>query len=161
MYKINFVDHLYNSRLKRKHSYFKPRRESDTWWDHRDHRVTGRARRPPPWAGALGEPWPGWAAQDWPASYLLLKLLGPRVTQGDPTRNLPYPGRCSQWKAPTSGVPEMREQAEQAKPFSSSDVYAQSCLTLWDPMDWAHQALLTMGFPRQEYWSRLPFPTPE
>ena len=25
-------------------------------------------------------------------------------------------------------------------------------------MDVAHQAPLTMGFPRQEYWSRLPFP---
>jgi len=25
----------------------------------------------------------------------------------------------------------------------------------------AHQAPLSMGFPRQEYWSRLPFPLPE
>jgi len=24
----------------------------------------------------------------------------------------------------------------------------------------AHQALLPMGFPRQEYWSGLPFPSP-
>ena len=24
----------------------------------------------------------------------------------------------------------------------------------------AHQAFLSMGFPRQEYWSRLPFPPP-
>ena len=24
----------------------------------------------------------------------------------------------------------------------------------------AHQALLSMGFSRQEYWSRLPFPSP-
>ena len=24
----------------------------------------------------------------------------------------------------------------------------------------AHQALLSMGFPRQEYWSELPFPPP-
>ena len=28
-------------------------------------------------------------------------------------------------------------------------------------MDCSHQALLSMGFPRQEYWSRLPFPPPE
>ena len=35
---------------------------------------------------------------------------------------------------------------------------AQSCLTLWDSTDCtAHQAPLFMGFPRQEYWSRLPF----
>ena len=25
----------------------------------------------------------------------------------------------------------------------------------------AHQAPLSMGFPRQEYWSGLPFPSPE
>ena len=25
----------------------------------------------------------------------------------------------------------------------------------------AHQAALSIGFPRQEYWSGLPFPTPE
>ena len=36
---------------------------------------------------------------------------------------------------------------------------AQSCLTLCDPTDCvAHQAPLSMGFSRQEYWSRLPFP---
>ena len=26
-----------------------------------------------------------------------------------------------------------------------------------DPMDCSHQAPLSMGFPRQEYWSGLPF----
>ena len=36
----------------------------------------------------------------------------------------------------------------------------QSCPTLCNPMDYiAHQAPLSMGFPRQEYWSGLPFPT--
>ena len=33
-------------------------------------------------------------------------------------------------------------------------------VTLCDPMDIAHQAPLSMGFPRQEYWSGLPFPSP-
>ena len=28
------------------------------------------------------------------------------------------------------------------------------------PWTAARQALLSMGFPRQEYWSRLPFPSP-
>ena len=28
-------------------------------------------------------------------------------------------------------------------------------------MDVAHQAPLSMGFPRQEYWSGLPFPSPD
>ena len=36
----------------------------------------------------------------------------------------------------------------------------QSCLTLCDPRTVAHQAPLSMGFYRQEYWSGLPFPPP-
>ena len=34
----------------------------------------------------------------------------------------------------------------------------QSCLTLCDPWTVACQSPLCMGFPRQEYWSELPFP---
>ena len=34
------------------------------------------------------------------------------------------------------------------------------CLTVCDPTDCNHQAPFSMGFARQEYWSRLPFPTP-
>ena len=34
----------------------------------------------------------------------------------------------------------------------------QLCATPWTV---AHQAPLSMGFPRQEYWSGLPFPPPE
>ena len=38
---------------------------------------------------------------------------------------------------------------------------AQSFPSLHDPMNYiAHQAPLSMGFPRQEYWSGLPFPSP-
>ena len=38
---------------------------------------------------------------------------------------------------------------------------AQSCLMLCDPTDYiAYQARLSMEFSRQEYWSRLPFPSP-
>ena len=37
---------------------------------------------------------------------------------------------------------------------------AQSCPTLWTPWIVAQQALLSMGFFRQEYWSGLPFPSP-
>ena len=50
--------------------------------------------------------------------------------------------------------------------FSAHPVYAcvlvgQSCPTLWDPMDPVDlQALLSVGFSRQEYWSGLPFPSP-
>ena len=37
---------------------------------------------------------------------------------------------------------------------------AQSLLTLCNPQTIAHQAPLSMGFPRQEYWSGLPCPSP-
>ena len=38
----------------------------------------------------------------------------------------------------------------------------QLSLTLCDAMDYiAHQAPLSMGFSTQEYWSGLPFPSPE
>ena len=37
----------------------------------------------------------------------------------------------------------------------------QSCPTLCNPTDCiAHKAPLSMGFSRQDYWSRLPFPPP-
>ena len=37
----------------------------------------------------------------------------------------------------------------------------QSCLTLCDLLDYiAHQAPLSMGFSRKEYWSELPCPSP-
>ena len=37
---------------------------------------------------------------------------------------------------------------------------AKSCPTLETPWTVACQALLSMGFSRQEYWSGLPFPSP-
>ena len=37
---------------------------------------------------------------------------------------------------------------------------AKSCLTLATPWTVARQAPLSMGFPKQEYWSGLPFPSP-
>ena len=37
---------------------------------------------------------------------------------------------------------------------------AKLYLTLCDPMDCSLPALLSVGFPRQEYWSGLPFPSP-
>ena len=36
----------------------------------------------------------------------------------------------------------------------------KSCLTFVTPWTVAHQAPLSMGFPRQQYWSELPFPSP-
>ena len=37
---------------------------------------------------------------------------------------------------------------------------AESCLTLATTWTVACQTSLSMGFPRQEYWSELPFPSP-
>ena len=37
---------------------------------------------------------------------------------------------------------------------------AKSCQTLVTQWTVAHQARLSMGFSRQEYWSGLPFPAP-
>ena len=38
---------------------------------------------------------------------------------------------------------------------------AKSCQTLVTPWTIARQAPLSVGFSRQEYWSVLPFPSPE
>ena len=35
------------------------------------------------------------------------------------------------------------------------------CLTLWNPIDSTHQASVSKEFSRQEYWSALPFHSPE
>ena len=43
----------------------------------------------------------------------------------------------------------------------SGGLAAQWYLTLTTSWTAAHQASLSMGFPRQEYWSGLPFPSPD
>ena len=52
----------------------------------------------------------------------------------------------------TTGVIPSRQQCVY-------DVHIQSCPTLCDPWTVAHQAPLSVGFSRQEYWSGLPFPS--
>ena len=42
----------------------------------------------------------------------------------------------------------------------SGDFISESRLTLGTPWTVARQVPLSMGFPRQEYWSGLPFPSP-
>ena len=43
--------------------------------------------------------------------------------------------------------------------LSESEV-TQSCPTLSDPMDYSPPGPPSMGFSRQEYWSRVPLPSP-
>ena len=45
--------------------------------------------------------------------------------------------------------------------FCGGGLVAKSCPPLATPWTVAHQAPLSMGFSRQEYWSGLPFPSPE
>ena len=46
------------------------------------------------------------------------------------------------------------------KEHGGGGLVAQSCPTLGTPWTVAHQAPLSMGFPKQEYWGGLPFPSP-
>ena len=46
------------------------------------------------------------------------------------------------------------------KHAGGSGLIAKSCLTLVTPWTAAHQAPLSMGFPRQDYWTELLFHTP-
>ena len=62
----------------------------------------------------------------------------------------------------TDLVSPKREQAEQGRQWRQGDqkVKVKSCPTLWAPWTVAHQAPLSMGFSRPEYWSGLPFHSP-
>ena len=44
--------------------------------------------------------------------------------------------------------------------FGGGSLVAKTCLTLVTPCTVARQAPLSLGFPRQEYWCGLPFPSP-
>ena len=44
--------------------------------------------------------------------------------------------------------------------FTTTKRNEEVAYKLKTPWAVAHQASLSMGFSRQEYWSRLPFPTP-
>ena len=44
--------------------------------------------------------------------------------------------------------------------YATTTKLLQSCPTLCDPIDAAHQAPPSLGFSRQEHWSGLPFPSP-
>ena len=53
----------------------------------------------------------------------------------------------------------MKQKQNMLRSESESEV-AQSCPTLCDPWTVAHQAPLSVGLSRQEYWSRLLCPAP-
>ena len=54
----------------------------------------------------------------------------------------------------------MEDPGGSIKLLKEISVCAQLCLTLRDPMDCSPPGSSAHGFPRQEYWSGLPFPSP-
>ena len=53
-----------------------------------------------------------------------------------------------------------RKQRTNIRYIGGGGLVAKSCLTLVTPWTVACQAPLSIGFPREEYWSGLPFPSP-
>ena len=72
-------------------------------------------------------------------------------------------GSCIQkqqsWNSCLPG-PDRRWPLPLPEALCSGGSVAQSCPTLVPPWTVAHQAPLSMGFHRQEYWAGLPFPSP-
>ena len=69
--------------------------------------------------------------------------------------NLDEPGKSTKW-----GKPVTKWWCDSTY-RKCRCLAAQSYLTLlWPPWPVAHQAPLSMGFPRRKHWSGLPFPSP-
>ena len=64
------------------------------------------------------------------------------------------------WLQPRKDSWEIPSQDADLKHLHGGGLIAKLCPTLATPWTVAHQAALSVGFPRQEYWSRLPFPSP-
>ena len=77
-----------------------------------------------------------------------------RPHRRQPTR-LPRP-----WDSPGKNTGVGCHFLQYVKVKSESEV-AQSCPTLATPWTAAYQAPLSMGFPRQKYWSGVPLPSPQ
>ena len=70
------------------------------------------------------------------------------------------PGTCHQFSDSVSVLlPKNRLHNVNQMCVCCVCLVVQACPTLCDPVDVAHQAPLSMGLPRQEYWSGLPFPS--
>ena len=59
-----------------------------------------------------------------------------------------------------SGTQCFRSAATVEMHDGGGGLVTQSCPTLETPQTVARQALLSVGFSRQEYWNELPFPSP-
>ena len=77
-----------------------------------------------------------------------------RPLRRQPTR-LPRP-----WDSPGKSTGVGCHFLIQCMKVKSESEVAQSYPTLSDPMDCSYQALPSMRFSRQEYWSGVPLPSP-
>ena len=73
-------------------------------------------------------------------------------------------GLCTVVPSAWNSLPSQRVTVSPSLTSSGGDdsdggLVTEWCLTLCDPMDCSLPAPLSVGFPRQEYWRRLPFPS--
>jgi len=61
------------------------------------------------------------------------------------------------WQATYHRITKRQTQLRTHAGYAMFLKFLQSCLTLFDPLTVAHQAPLSMRFPRQEYWSGCHF----
>ena len=67
--------------------------------------------------------------------------------------------RLSQQVSVRPGIPGLDKYSLKEEKKKTM-LFTQSCLTLCDPMNYSPAGSSIFGFPRQEYWSGLPFPSP-
>ena len=93
--------------------------------------------------------------------FVLVNAAAAKSLQSCPTLCSPIDGSPPGSSVP--GILQARILEWAAISFSNACMHAKSlqlcplCVTPWTA---AHQAPLSMGFSRQEYWSGLPFPSP-
>ena len=83
-----------------------------------------------------------------------VRLCVGRPHRRQPTR-LPHP-----WDSPGKNTGVGCHFLLQGMKVKNESEVLQSCLTLVTPWTAAHQALPSMGFSRQKYWSGVPLPFP-
>ena len=88
------------------------------------------------------------------AAKSLLSCPTVRPYRRRPTR-LPHP-----WDSPGKNTGVGCHFLLQCMKVKSESEVAQLCLTLSDPMDCSLPGPPSMGFSRQEYWSKVPLPSP-
>ena len=74
--------------------------------------------------------------------------------------SFPFPTCFTSWKLGSCASKYTVKLVKYNNKFKMSCVCAQLCPILCDPMDCSCQVSLSMGFPRQECWRGLPFPSP-